>query len=387
MKIGIDARLYPEPSGIGRYIQNLIKNLEIIDKENDYIIFTTNKGSEMYHPSNEKFKKWIVEAPIYSLTEQTSLMFEFSRAKVDVLHIPHFNAPVFYPFKTILTIHDLTMHSNSQEASNNSSGGFQTKMAGYKVVTKLGAKHAKRILVPSQAVKDELIQKLDVKNPDKIVVTYEGVDDKLLQYKTNNENVMSRRFEEMKIKGPFMLYVGNAYPHKNLNTLIVTFKDLLDKTDINLQLVIAGKIDKFTERLAAFIHALNLDDKVIFAARYAEPGTNFVSDYDLGLLYSGAAFYIFPSLKEGFSITPLEAQSFGLPVLLSDIPTHREIFGESVMYFKPESPVDLSEKIAEMIKNKDLYGKLQNLGVQNVKKYSWRKMAEITLNTYKDITA
>lgn len=379
MKIGIDARFYGV-AGPGRYVSNLISELEKIDQKNQYIIFLTKKGSDLYHPKNPNFKKWIADIPWYTIMEQTNLFTEFLRADLDLLHVPHFNVPILYTRKTIITIHDLTMHEFNSTAVTTLPGPlYEAKKLAYKLVINRAASRAKKIIAPSGTVRDEIIQKLK-KKPEKIIVTYEGVDQGLLANSPRDERVLLTRIEEMGIKSRYFLYVGSAYPHKNLNTLIVSYKEFLSRSGLENQLVLAGKIDDFSQRIAAFSHALNLDQKVIYAAKFSE--NKYVSDKDLAYLYRGALAYIFPSLKEGFSITPLEAQAFGVPVVLSDIPTHREIFGDSVLYFDPKSNIDITEKLNQIVVDQNLRHDLINRGFENVKKYSWTKMAEETLKVY-----
>ena len=101
MKIGIDARLYGS-AGIGRYISNLILELENIDQENEYIIFVTKQGSELYHPSKPNFKKWIADYKEYTMSEQSRFLMDLLQARLDVYHVPHFNVPVLYPKKLAL---------------------------------------------------------------------------------------------------------------------------------------------------------------------------------------------------------------------------------------------------------------------------------------------
>jgi glycosyltransferase involved in cell wall biosynthesis len=383
MKIGIDARLYGQ-AGPGRYISNLIKELEKIDEKNDYIIFITKKDSEVYHPKNPRFKKWVVDIPWYSAKEQFSFLMDLLRARLDLLHVPHFNIPIFYPGKMVVTIHDLIMgNSRLGEATNLPFIKYMYKKAGYLLVTNAISFKAKKIIVPSENSKEELISKLKYIKKDNIQITYEGVDQDLLDYKIRDDKVIRTYLEEMGIGGKYILYVGSAYPHKNLKTLIISFKDIVEKGNFNGQLVIAGKVDKFSERLAGFAHALKLGNKVIFAAKYSE--NNYVTDKDLAYLYQGALAYVFPSLEEGFSITPLEAQAFDVPVLLSDIPTHREVFGDSALYFDPGSNIDLSKKMKLIIKDFELRRKLIDGGIKNVKKYSWANMAKETLKVYNSV--
>jgi glycosyltransferase involved in cell wall biosynthesis len=383
MKIGIDSRLYSNHTGLGRYVRNLIKNLEIIDQSNEYIIFCDKEGNEEYHPSNKNFKKWIVNTPIYSINEQFSLLLEFSRARLDVLHVPHINAPVFYPSDFILTVHDLTMHDYKDSDDSTKSQSEQImKKYGYRYVSERSIVKANKIIVPTNSVKEEILSKIKNVNGEKIFVTYEGLDLSLLNFKSDDERSIKTKLEGMRINKPYILYVGSVYAHKNIKNLIITYNELVTKYDLNLQFVIAGQIDKSMEQVASFVHGLNLEQDIIFPARYAENNRRYVSDEDLATLYSGAQFFINPSLKEGFSITPLEAQAFGVPVLLSDIPTHREVFGDSAYYFNAESLTEMADNLLNVLKNPDISINLINKGNENIKKYSWEKMAKETLNVY-----
>jgi len=381
MRIGIDARLYGE-TGIGRYISNLIRELEILDQENEYIIFLTDEGSRLYSPKNNNFKKWILNVKWYSFEEQIYGLKEFWQARLDLLHVPHLNVPVLYNRKLVVTIHDLTM-SNFTTLQNK--GGMipvEYKKMAYEYVLKTAVTKSKRVITPSAAVADDLVRKYSIK-PDKITVTYEGVDDHIIRNIPQDTGVLKTRLEEFRINSDYFLYVGSAFEHKNLNLLVVAFNELLKTQNLRLQLVFAGGKDRFVERLAAFTHALGLDGKVIYPTKYTE--SKYLSDKDLAYLYKGAMAYVFPSLSEGFSITPLEAQAIGVPVLLSDIPVHREIFGDSVLYFNSKSNIDLTEKMQQMYKNKDFREALIDKGFENANKYSWKRMASQTLDVYRKI--
>ena len=382
MKIGIDARLY-EAAGPGRYIRNLIRELEQIDNENDYIIFVTGAGSKLYHPQNPKFKKWISDYKIYSMEEQTMFLRDLIQARLDLLHVPHFNVPALYPRKVVVTIHDLIMHKFAGKKATTLPGpSYFFKNIAYKLVTIFATKKATRIIVPSETVKNDIQSFYSGINPKKIIVTYEGVDDSLLKLSPIDTKSSTVRLEEMKITNKYLLYVGSSYIHKNLNILLIAYRDFLEKSATNLHLVVAGRIDNFSQRLAGFAHALKLDGKVIFPARYSE--NEYVKEEDLAILYKNATAYVFPSLSEGFSITPLEAQAFGIPVVLSDIPTHKEIFQDSVLYFNAESVIEITECLSKILSDENLRFDLIRKGNENVKRFSWKKMAEQTLQIYKE---
>ncbi|MEM4655236.1 MAG: glycosyltransferase family 1 protein [Thermosphaera sp.] len=380
MKIGIDARLFGK-SGIGRYLKNLIDELEKIDNSNDYIIFVDKEGNESYHPKNPRFKKWLVSAPPFSFEEQTTLLLEFARSRVDVLHVPNFNVPLLYRGRIVVTIHDYTMSKKNLEATTQSSIMYEIKFKAQKLVLGSAVKKAKRIIVPSNVVKDETIGRYSV-DANKIAVTYEAVEDRIRLLAPKDDKVVRLALEKFRINNNYFLYVGTAYPHKNLKTLVVSQKENWAKEVTKSQIVLAGKNDLFYQRLAGFVNGLKLNNQIVFATKYVEK--NNITDEVLALLYRGALAYVSPALNEGFSLSPLEAQSIGVPLLLSDIPVHREIYGDSALYFDPNSTLDLSDKLLQMERDINLRNDLITKGLENVKKYSWTKMAQETLKVYNE---
>jgi len=163
---------------------------------------------------------------------------------------------------------------------------------------------------------------------------------------------------------PYLLYVGNFYPHKNLQRLISAFEDLVLKDNLDYQLVLVGG-----ERGSR--------GNVLF--------TGPINDEELDLLYRHAALYALPSLYEGFGLTALEAMARGLAVVSSDVSCLPEILGDAVIYFNPLSVDDIRGKIKKVLADKSLKDTLIKRGQELVKKYNWREMAEKTLNLYKNI--
>lgn len=185
--------------------------------------------------------------------------------------------------------------------------------------------------------------------------------------------------EKYKINKPYLLYVGNAYPHKNLGRLIETFKILINTYEKDLQLVLVGEEDYFYQRLkkeiSSILYSIKEFDRIIF--------TGFVPEEELLTFYQNAAVYIFPSLCEGFGLPPLEAMAHGVPVVCSKSTCLPEILGEAVVYFDATNPQNMAKKINSVLSDESLRQKLIAAGYEQIKKYSWRKMAEETLKIYK----
>ncbi|MCL4352862.1 glycosyltransferase family 4 protein, partial [Patescibacteria group bacterium] len=178
------------------------------------------------------------------------------------------------------------------------------------------------------------------------------------------------RFEDYR----YFLYVGNAYPHKNLKRLLLAFQKIKN-TNKDLKLVFVGREDYFYKRLKINVHKMGFNKDVVFAG--------WVSNQELFYLYKNAIAAIVPSLMEGFGLPALEAMASGCLVLASDTPSLKEICKDAAIYFDPYDVNDLREKMRKVYLN-DIYhlSEKKEKGLERAKAFSWRKMAEETLEVY-----
>jgi glycosyltransferase involved in cell wall biosynthesis len=374
MRIGIDCRMYGlKNAGIGRYVLNLVENLLPLDDENEYVLFVCQdfEGEAKNQSASWRKKVKIVVADIrhYSLQEQLLLPFILYREKLDLVHFPHFNVPVLYFKKFVVTIHDLIKHtSKGVETTTRSPWVYWLKYLGYKIVFWLTVKRAERIMVPCQAVKNDLRQEYGL-DSQKVRVTYEGFDSNI-----KNSSNTTAILEKYKIKKPYLLYVGSVYPHKNIERLIDAIKLLVTDYQLPVTLVVVCARSVFWERLKEKVVQLKAEDLVNLAG--------FVPDSELGALYRQAGAFVFPSLSEGFGLPGLEAMAQGVAVAASDIPVFKEVYKDAAVYFEPEDPEDIADKIKKLLSDKKLQEQLKEQGSRLVKQYSWKKMAQETLQVY-----
>jgi glycosyltransferase involved in cell wall biosynthesis len=206
----------------------------------------------------------------------------------------------------------------------------------------------------------------------KISVVYEGF---ALPVSTDQE--CQKLLQQQGIGNNFLLYVGSAYPHKNLEKLIQAF-EIIAQEAAGLQLVLVGKLNFFYERLKQYVldNHPEIKNRVIFAG--------YLSDEDLSCLYQQAKLYVFPSLIEGFGLPPLEAQAHNLPVISADASCLPEILGASASYFDPNDIKDMAEKISLGLNDFQLRQRLAEAGKINIQRFSWEKMAQEILALYQN---
>ncbi len=164
MNIVIDARFWGgKHTGLGIYTKNLVENLEKIDKKNTYTLLVREKVEST-------FNQIIVDIDAYSLKEQFSLLPILYKLKPDLVHFPSINIPVLYFRKYVVTVHDLIKHdSKGTDTTTKSSLTYWVKYLGYRFVFWWATTFAKKIIVPSNAVKNRL-------NKPNVIVTYEAAE-------------------------------------------------------------------------------------------------------------------------------------------------------------------------------------------------------------------
>jgi len=369
MRIGIDCRMYSGGfTGIGRYVYELTRNIFRLDDQNQYVLFFNEPEYSAFTSPNDRIKKVKVNAPHYSLKEQTKFCRILKKHNLDLMHFTHFNAPILYKKPSIVTIHDLTLSFYPGKKMT----GFLHRM-GYHIVIKNAVKNAKKIIAVSNNTAKDLQEILHV-HAEKIEVIYEGVDSNFRP--GADETYALALKEKFKIDKPYLLYTGVWRSHKNLKNLIKTFSILKEEYNYDGYLVITGRKDPiYAPEILSQTYSLELSDDIIF--------TGMVDEMDLIALYGGAQVYVFPSLYEGFGLSPLEAMQCAVPVAASNASCIPEVCGENnALFFNPNDPANMAETIYSIISDKSLRARLIENGLARVKTFSWKRMAQQTVKVY-----
>ena len=357
-KIGIDARLYSQ-TGIGTYLQNFLFYLDKNNpkKEFFYVYLRKEDFSKVKFNSKNLIKK-VANYPWHSLSEQLGFLRQLNQDKLDLMHFTYFSYPIFYQRKFIATIHDTTpLLFKTGKASTKNQLIYNIKHLFFRIILRCQIERAIKIIAPTYTVKKQLINIYGEKISKKILPIYEGISYKIIKTLENKD--LGKKFRN------FFIYVGNFYPHKNVEKLIYAFSKIVTSN----KLILLGPSDYFKDRLFQLINRLKQEKRILFF--------NNPSISDLVFFYKNALALIHPSLSEGFGLPSIEAAYFNCPIIASDIKVFKELLGDNYLSFNPNDIDDIAEKIKNFIEKKPSFNH-ENI----LKKYSFEKMTAETVKIY-----
>jgi glycosyltransferase involved in cell wall biosynthesis len=356
MRLTIDARLV-KSSGIGVYLQNIIKS-PLLDQ---YELRLILKNNDLDYFRQLCLKAELVEfdAEMYSLKELL-----YSSAKTinsDIFWSPHYNVPIInFARLSVVTIHDVFHLAY-----------YHTLSTAQKAYAKIMVNRAVRsdiIFTVSEFSKAEIIKYTSC-NPEKIKVIYNGIDFEKFN-KRLPEELAWQVLKVYNLSSPYILFVGNVKPHKNLKTALQGFEEFI-KSSPNFReykFVIAGKREGFItgdKEIERLLSQPFYCGKIQF--------TGWVKDEHLGILYQNAALFIFPSVYEGFGFPPLEAMAAGCPVISSNSACMPEIYGDAALFFNALKKTEIADAFYTVLANSEKKNNLIKKGLNQSKGYNWDK--------------
>ncbi|MBI2483326.1 glycosyltransferase family 4 protein [Candidatus Uhrbacteria bacterium] len=379
MRIGIDARLYGVASGtgIGRYTEELVHALGAMPIETadlEFVVFLRRDAFATFAPPNTRWSKVLAEFRPYTLTAQTQFPRVLADARVDLMHFTHFDHPLAYRGPFLTTIHDtILLDHPTTRASTLGPIKFWTKYLAYRSVIRDAVRRSMRVLTPSRAVKDDLVRRFRVL-PEQVIAAHLGVNHAAPPPPSAQQNRTAADAPPLPNR-PFVLYVGNAYPHKNLAWLVRVWPNIAEAED-GLLLVLVGREDDFYHTLRTHVDTRT---PIVFMGP--------CGDEALQWLYQHATAYVSPSLAEGFDLPTLEAAAKGIPVVATKIPVHTEILGDGAHFFPPGDGEALHHAIRELRTHHELRDILIRHGRARAQQYSWSSCATETLRAYREALA
>jgi glycosyltransferase involved in cell wall biosynthesis len=369
MRIAIDARKLRD-FGIGTYLRNILIELSRLDRETDYIVLCRPDDVESGDVLGRNFRMVPETAPTYSIAEQFRIPLSLARERVRLVHEPHYVLPPLVRCRSVVTIHDCIHLMFPQY--------LPSKLAHvYAKGSMWAAAHkADRILTVSEASKRDILRFFDVP-PEKVAVIYNAIDERFLA--PANAERMELVRQRYQLDHPFVLYVGNIKPHKNIERLIDAFGRARSQCPDDLKLVIIGdEISKYPG-LRQSVHKHKLDKHVRFLG--------FQPMETLAAFYRLARAFVFPSLYEGFGLPPLEAMACGSPVVTSNVSSLPEVAGGAALLVDPYDADAIAGGIVQAVTDETLRADLITRGLDRARSFSWpqsvRKIHEIYMQVAK----
>jgi len=361
-RIVIDARILV--TGIGTYTFNLIASLK--GKADGFTIrvLTWAKDAERMRPLCDEVK--VVDARIYTIREQFEIPWAARGA--DLLHVPHYNAPLLYRGKLLVTIHDLIPITDATFKWTVPSNIYARPMLN------LVVRKAEHIVTNSEFTKNEIVERLRV-SPAKITAIHLGVSPHFCR--RDHQEGAARVSGALGLNRPYLLFVGNLMPHKNLKTLIRAFALLRARKALEQELLIVGDSRRWRTRFLSEPQKQGVAEVVRFVPH--------VSYEMLPWVYAAADLLVLPSFIEGFGLPVLEAMACGTPVVCSRAASLPEVAGDAAEYFEPSSAEDLAAAIERVLNSTERQTELRQKGVERAKGFSWDECARRHGEVYRNL--
>ncbi len=381
-RIVIDCRRLKD-FGVGTYIRNFTRALAGIDPKNHYILVARREDAAELAGLGANFETVVYDQPDSNPRDNISFPVFLRRFRPDLSHIPHYEVPALLGKPYVVTVHDLSalLYSPAE--------GWRHHLRIYQV--RRGLLRAAKVIAVSAATRRDVENLLGVA-PERIRLIYNAPDPRFISDVTTagagtKEREAQRRhreriLERYQINYPFVLYVGNIRPQKNVPRLVEAFAvlrgDLSDHPRFkDLRLIIIGdEITRYPAVRLAVMHS-RVEDVVRFLG--------FVPVDTLRVFYEAASAFAFPSLYEGFGLPPLEAMAAGTPVVTSNVSSLPEVVGDAAVVVNPENVFDIARGLRDVLLDEKLRATLIARGYLQARRFDWRKTAHQVLDTYQEV--
>ncbi len=378
LRILIDGR-HLKDFGVGTYIRNLTRALGEVDPDDHFIVFLQPEDASELKGLPANFE--VVTCAIPESFVRESLRFPvFARRHApDVCHIPLNRVPFLTPRPYVVTVHDLAEFLFPRRS------GWRQKLLQYQI--RRGLLRAAKVIAVSSATRRDVTRLIGVP-PERIRLIYNAPDPRFLRPLDGSgdsaaaERYRRRILERYQISYPFVLYVGNIRPQKNVPRLIEAFAVLRSKlTDHpkykDLRLIVIGdEISRYPAVRQAVVRS-RVEDAVRFLG--------FVSIDTLRVFYEAASVFAFPSLYEGFGLPPLEAMAAGTPVVTSNVSSLPEVVGDAAVVVNPENVFDIERGLRDALLDEDLRKQLLEKSRAQLRRFNWRKTAREVVEVYHEV--
>jgi len=379
MKIGIEGqRLFRKKKhGMDMVALELIRNLQEIDHENEYVIFVKPDEDDSVLKETPNFKIVKLEGGFYPLWEQFALPKAARKAGCEILHCTSNTAPVNCEIPLVVTLHDIIyMESSYTKILTGSATTYQKFGNAYrKLVVPQIIKKSRKIITVSHFEKNRIGEFFGMKGDNRLTAVYNGVSEHFKPVTDKAE--LLRVKNKYHLPDQFFFFLGNTDPKKNTKGTLKAFSDFIKQTGTGYKLVMLDYDRNELEKILDEIGDKALIDRIVL--------TGYVVNTDLPAIYCQSDIFLYPSLRESFGIPMLEAMACGVPVITSNTSSMPEIAGDAAVIIDPFKPEEITAAMVKLLNNNSLRKEMVDKGLLQALKFSWRNMASDVKEIYQSV--
>jgi len=381
MKIGIEAqRIFRKKKhGMDMVALELIRNLQQIDQENEYVIFVKPDEDPTVLGETKNFRIVELDGGSYPVWEQIALPKAAKQYGCQLLHCTSNTAPLHCSIPLVTTVHDIIYMESSYYQILTGSGTAYQKFGNMyrKLVVPQVVRKSDKIITVSHFEKRRIGGFFGMANDQRLTAVYNGVSQHFKPVTDAAE--LKRVKEKYQLPDQYFFFLGNTDPKKNTPGTLKAFSDFLQQTGNDCKLVMLDYDRSELEKILGEMGDTKLMDKIVL--------TGYVVNTDLPAIYCQSELFLYPSLRESFGIPMLEAMACGVPVITSNTSSMPEVAGTAACIIDPCKPAEITAAMISLHTNKSLREEMIAAGITQAAKFSWKAMAEDVLQIYKDTTA
>ena len=370
MKIGIEAqRIFRKNKhGMDYVVLQEIRELQQIDKENEYYVFV-KPDEDRCVKSSENVHMIELSCPSYPLWEQWALPRAAKKYGVELLHCTSNTAPIWCDIPLVLTLHDI-IFLEPRDKQNHSlyqnMGWLYRRLDVPRILDK-----CRRIITVSNFEMENIITKLHIPR-ERMAMIYNGYN-KWFRPVDDTEGIYRKYIPEP----GYFFFLGNTDPKKNTERTLVAYSKYLNQSAVKRKLLMADLDHEYLNGIIERNGIENIRDNIVM------PG--YIVNSDLPYIYNNAFAFLYTSLRESFGIPLLEGMACGVPVITSNTSSMPEIGGPDAILINPENSDEITQMMLRLERDEVFYQEKRTVGLERAKLFSWRKTATQLLELYKSI--
>lgn len=385
MRIGINALFLQKPAtGMGTHLLHLLEGLDALEEKDQQYVLLAPRFRRAYTVRapqlSDRFREVEVVSALARLGEnveqvwweQIGIVRAGVQEHVDLLHSPYWSNPLWSPWPTVVTVHDVIQFVLPEYA-------WRKISRVYFGIVSRGARRADAIITVSECSKRDIVKLLNVP-PERIHVIGNAVDESL--HPVRDAWLLASVRERYGIGPHFILYFGGFDLRKNVPRLIEAYARMPERLRREYPLVVAGRYQNLGHPLypdpRATVERLGLQGQVVFTGQFREQ--------DKAPLLSAATVFIYPSLYEGFGVPVLESMACGTPLVTSNRSALPEVAGDAGLLVDPYDTDAICQALVDLLENRERREELARRGLERARHFTWRQVAEQTVRVYEKVS-